>query len=113
MAKSVHHSASGVLLEAEVAPNSQARFQKRYHAATSVSVSPGHPGHYQAQTNKWGTELRIYFNDKARASAFKAAGVHVEESRTGYKSGEYTYRVNNNNIWWKLVEHQGFRLGLN
>lgn len=103
----------GLLLEAEVAPSGKARFEKRYQAATSIVVSPGKPEHYQSQANKWGAELRVYFNDPAMATALKASGVHVEGPRKGYKSGEYRYRFNDNKLWWKLVEGQGLRLGMN
>ena len=103
----------GLLLEAEVAPTGKTRFEKRYHAATGIAVSPGAPEHYQNQSNKWGAELRVYFNDHAMAMALKASGVHGEGPRRGYKSGEYKYRFNDNKLWWKLVEDQGLKLGLN
>lgn len=103
----------GLLLEAEVAPSGRARFERRYQAATGIAVSPGTPEHYQSQSNKWGAELRVYFNDHAMATALKASGVHVEGPRRGYKSGEYRYRFNDNRLWWRLVEGQGLRLGLN
>ncbi|MBK9496140.1 MAG: hypothetical protein IPO08_16840 [Xanthomonadales bacterium] len=102
-----------VLLEAEVAPRGRTRFEGRYLAATGIVVSPGTPEHYQTQINKWGAELRVYFNDHAMATALKASGVTVEGPRRGYKSGEYRYRFNDNKLWWKLVETQGLRLGLN
>lgn len=103
----------GLLLEAEVAPGAKARFEKRYQAATGIAVSPGAPEWYQSQSNKWGAELRGYFNDPAMAAALQAYGVHVEGPRSGYKSGEYSYRFNDSKLWWKLVEDQGMRLGLN
>lgn len=103
----------GVLLEAEVSPSGSARFERRYQAATGIVVSPGTPEHYQCQSNKWGAELRVYFNDHAMATALNASGVHVEGPRRGYKSGQYRYRFNDNSLWWKLVEDQGLRLGSN
>jgi hypothetical protein len=103
----------GLLLEAEVAPSGKSRFEKRYQSATGITVSPGVPEHYQSQGNKWGAELRVYFNDSAMATALRASGFHVEGPRRGYKSGEYKYRINDSKLWWKLVEHQGLRLGLN
>ncbi|WP_295409082.1 hypothetical protein [uncultured Thiocystis sp.] len=104
----------GLLLEAEVAPSGRVTFEKRYYAATGIVVSPGTPEHYQSQINKWGAELRVYFNDHEMATEFKTSGVHVEGPREeGYKSGEYRYRINDNSLWWKLVEEQGMRLGRN
>lgn len=103
----------GLLLEAEVAPRGKARFEARYMVTTGIAVSPGAPEHYQIQKNKWGTELRVYFNDDGLAMTLRAAGLHVEGPRRGYKSGKYKYRINHNKMWWKLVEDYGLRLGMN
>jgi hypothetical protein len=103
----------GLMLEAEVAPNSQGEFEKRYLAATSQAVSPGDPQHYQNQPNKWGAELRVYFDDQGMADSLEASGVHVEHQRKGYQAGKYRYRTNDNKFWWTLVEDHGLRLGLN
>ena len=104
---------SGMLLEAEVAPNVFNQFEARYRAATGQNISPGTTPHYQEQTNKWGAELRVYFNDSAVASTFRSAGFNVEVRSTGYLSGEYRFRVNNSDLWWKLVESRGLTLGQN
>ena len=104
---------NGLLLEAEVAPRAQTRFENRYRAATGVTVSPGSPAHYQDQANKWGAELRVYFNDPGAAAMLAADGYSVEHRRTGYLSGSYRYRCSDNKLWWKLVEVAGMRLGLN
>src|SRR5689334_3911448 len=94
----------GLLLEAEVAAGMQARFEKRYKAATGIAVSPGKTRHYQNQPNKWGAELRVYFNDPGMAVSLAALGIHVEYPRRGYMAGKYRYRFNDNKLWWKLVE---------
>jgi hypothetical protein len=103
----------GLLLEAEVAPGAQSRFEKRYLAATKQVVSPGAPQHYQTQGNKWGAELRVYFNDPGMAVSLAAKGLHVEHNRKGYLSGSYLFRVNDNKFFWKLVEDYGLHLGSN
>jgi len=103
----------GLLLEAEVAPGGTTRFERRYQAATGLVVTPGMPEQYQLQRNKWGAELRCYFNDHAMAATLRATGVHVEGPRRGYKSGEFRYRFNDNRLWWKLVEQGGLKLGMN
>ena len=103
----------GIFLEAEVAPKSQSRFEGRYHKASGVLVTPGSPVEYQTQPNKWGSELRVYFNDPGLAASLDVSGVHVEFPRAGYKAGEYKFRANKNNLWWELVEKHGLRLGLN
>lgn len=62
---------------------------------------------------KWGSELRVYFNDHGFAALLTSLGVHVEFPRKGYKAGEYRFRFNDNSMWWKLVEVGGLRLGPN
>lgn len=113
MPKSAKAVSYDILLEAEVAPNSQKRFEARYLKATATKISPGSPQFYQTQSNKWGAELRVYFNDPGMAISLSARGLHVESSRNGYRSGEYAYRINDNKFWWDLVEGQSLRLGPN
>lgn len=103
----------GLLFEAEVAPRGQSRFEKRYQSATGHVVTAGSTQHYQHQPNKWGTELRVYFNDPGMAASLEAAGVHVEQRRKGYMAGQYQYRFNDSKLWWTLVEKYGLRLGVN
>lgn len=90
----------GLLLEAEVPPKGQSRFEKRYKAATQLAVTPGNPKYYQNQPDRWGAELRVYFNDHGMAAALAAMGVHVEHPLKAYKSGKYRYRFNKNKLWW-------------
>lgn len=113
MAKHMIRKGVDLLLEAEVAPQQRSRFEKRYHEATGEHVSPGSPAHYQGQRNKWGSELRVYFNDPSLHALLNALGVHVEGPRKGYMAGKYRYRFNDNKLWWKLVEIDGRRLGQN
>ena len=113
MSNSPNHGRLGLLLEAEVAPGTQTRFENRYRRATGQSVSPGSPAYYQDQPNKWGSELRVYFKEPGFASLLKGFGINVESRRSGYRSGEYQFRFSNNTLWWKLVEVSGLRLGPN
>jgi len=104
---------SGTHLEAEVAPNGLDRFEARYLAATGKSVSPGREPFYQEQNNKWGAELRIYFNDSDLASQLKVAGYNVEHRNAGYLSDKFKFRVSDNDLWWEFVEKHGATLGEN
>jgi hypothetical protein len=113
MTSSGNQGTLGVLLEAEVAPNKQADFEGRYRRATGIAVTPRNPVHYQNQPGKWGAELRVYFNDPGMKVVLEAMGIHVEYPRNGYMAGQYQYRVNNNDLWWKLVENFGLLLGSN
>jgi hypothetical protein len=106
-------SICGLLLEAEVAANVQSAFETQYTSATGTTVSPATTDHYQSQANKWGAELRIYFNDANLASALTGSGVAVENRSGGYLSDQYAYRINNNDLWWHLVENLGASLGHN
>lgn len=103
-----HH---GLLLEAEVAPRAQAKFEARYLAATGQAVTPRNPVHYQNQPNKWGAELRVYFSDPGLAVALTISGYHVEPSLKAYQGQNYRYRVNSKKLWWAMVEDHGMRLG--
>lgn len=113
MPKSAKYKDVDLLLEAEVAPNQQKRFENRYQKATGKSVSPGNPSYYQSQPNKWGSELRVYFNDPGFAALVESLGIKVEKRSRGYRSGEFHFRFNDNRLWWKLVEVSGMRLGMN
>jgi hypothetical protein len=113
MTRSQAPSIRDVLLEAEVASTKHSEFEERYSRATGQTVSPGRPSHYQDQPNKWGAELRVYFNDADLAAKLSARGMNVENRVTGYLSGAYAYRVNDNDYWWQLVERDGLRLGRN
>lgn len=104
-------STDQVLLEAEVAPQAQARFQARYHTATGQTITPGSPPEFQGQRNKWGAECRIYFNSSSAEIWARSQGIHVEVGRP-YHS-DYQYRINNVDLWWELVEVYDFRLGIN
>jgi hypothetical protein len=111
MSRFARQGAHGLLLEAEVPPGAQANFEARYLAATGQAVTPGAPKHYHHIGNKWGAELRVYFNDPGMAVSLAASGKAVEYGRKGYLSGIYRYRINNNEFWWNFVEHHGLRLG--
>jgi hypothetical protein len=97
--------------EAEVAPKVQQRFQQRYRAATGLNVTPQNPPQYQSQPNKRAAECRIYFNSHVVAVTAKSLGFNVKTGHP-YKD-RYRYRINNNDLWWELVENYGFRLGTN
>ncbi len=103
-----------LLLEAEVPPASQPSFEKQYKTTTGIEVNPSNPPSYQNQPNKWAAELRVYFNDDDfyKFLQEEKKEIDVEFPRNGYKSGQYKYRFNNNNLWWELVQI-GLRLGSN
>ena len=105
------NAAGETFLEAEVSPATAASFEERYRDATAEVITPGNPSEYKPQPNKWGAECRIYFNSPDVASHAESLGIHVEEGRP-YRNN-YRYRINNQELWWDLVESYGFRLGAN
>jgi hypothetical protein len=112
MSNFANQGTHGLLLEAEVAPRAQVKFAHRYHAATGQAVTTGSPVHYQNQPNKWGAELRVYFNDPGMAVALATEGYHVENSLKAYQGQNYRFRINSKKLWWALVENHGLRLGI-
>jgi len=99
-------------LEAEVHPNRLGSFQTQYLNATGQRVDFGNPPELQEQPNKWGAELRIYFNASSQTVAdLVANGFHVTRP-TAY-GDQFQYRINNNELWWDLVENHGYELADN
>lgn len=103
-------SATDVVLEVEVNPDAAARFESRYRGITGLDPKPGEG--YQHQPNKWGLELRVYFNSEVDMSdEFTSIDVNVERGGRPYRK-RWLYRVNDREFFWSLVE-AGYRLGEN
>lgn len=98
-----------VQLEVEVSPDQVSNFAKRYMKATK-ELACGN-SNYKEQKNKWGMELKVFFNSKDLYQILSTRNIDVCLN-TAYNT-QYKYRLNNNEIWWDLVENFGFRLGLN
>ncbi len=96
-------------LHAEIAPKFVKEFQDQYFRKTKTRIAPGI--HFQVQPNKYGRELRVYFDaSDAQFAALRSDGHHVEGPRDGgYLSGSYRYRINDMGLFWDLVS-DGFRL---
>lgn len=102
--------ATDVVLEVEVKPAAAARFESRYQNITGKPPVIGEG--YQHQPNKWGLEVRVYFNSKVDMShEFTTINVHVEEGERPYRD-RWDYRLNDSDFFWSLVE-AGYRLGEN
>ncbi len=98
-------------LEAEVPTRFQERFEETYEKEKGVRPLPGIKRHYQTQENRFGRELRIYFNASPYvANELRALGFHVEEGRPYNK--QYQYRINSTALFDKLIK-LGFHLGDN
>ena len=100
-----------LLLEAEVAPTSLAEFQKKYTALAGNSPTPSE--YFQIQDNKWGAELRVYFDaEDWVCDSLGVLGHGIEDRAGGGYRSEYQYRINSQDLFWHLVKH-GYRLGPN
>lgn len=100
-----------LLLEAEVAPQSQDEFSSRYASATGQDAFATE--HCQIQPDKWGIECRIYFDAPDWVvDSLEKLGYHVEDRLGGGYRSDYGYRINNQEFFWHLVEY-GYRLGPN
>ena len=60
----------------------------------------------QSDANKWGLELRLYFNDKSGIPA------EVQVTHNTVYRPEYKFRINDINIVMELFNY-GYRIGLN
>lgn len=59
-------------------------------------------------SNKWGVELRLYYQNGDKPAALK----HISVAPRKDRQDPYTNRINNNNIIQELFRH-GFKLGDN
>lgn len=103
-------AANDVFLEVEVPSKRSRSFEQRYEAITGVAPTIGNG--YQIQENKWGLEVRVYFNcEEDLEDEFTSVDVHVERGGRPYKANRI-YRVNDREFFWALVNN-GYRLGEN
>jgi len=107
---SFFRDAKDVFLEAEVNPNSANRLEGKYQDVAGSAPVLGEG--YQHQRNKWGTEVRVYFNcDSDLSLEFSNIDVYVERGSRPYRS-RWRYRTNDREFFWALVK-AGYRLGDN
>ena len=89
-------------LDIETALSTQASVQSKYLILSGNQLNLG-KNFYQwpSGTNKWGSELRIYFNSNSNIPlSLKSMVV-----RPRYNPGNYNARVNNNGFVWDLIEY--------
>ncbi len=109
MSNRIYSQFTELLLEVEVRPNLAEKFINQYAEITGLRVAPNE--NFLIQPNKWGRELRIYFDaDVMTVQTLVALGYKVEKRFARHP--EYQYRINNQGLFWDLV-HYGYRLGIN
>jgi hypothetical protein len=109
MSQKPSHDYQDVLLEAEVAPSQRTRFEKEYERRTGQTPRIGR--YYQIQRNKFGAELRVYFNVSEKTAATLEKEFNVERRSGGYR-GDREFRINTQKFFWRMVS-LGYRLGTN
>jgi hypothetical protein len=104
---------NNIWIEAEMPHSAKRGFDSRYETVTGESVpddSSTYPYYVWAEgANKWGVELRVYFNPDDSIPSFLSE-LMTDNSRSGYE--QYDNRINNNDLIWALFEN-GFVLGDN
>ncbi len=95
-------------LDVETHPREQDAFERKYMELAGINPVSDDRNYYVLNQNadKWGKEMRIYFNGIRNNLPRKLRDL-VVSSRPN--SG-YEFRVNNNDFVWRLIEH-GFLLG--
>ena len=99
----------GLLLQAEVAPSGQAKFEHRYLAATARNLRRERRSIIKL-SEQMGANCG-YIQRSRDGRLTPASGLPVEYGRQGYWPASIATRVNNNKFCWKLVENHGLRLG--
>lgn len=97
-----------VFIEAEAKDSKMQNFIREYNTRFSEQLSISDNGiiTLHDNANKWGLELRCYFNNK---NGFPI-GVNITSNRV-YRS-EYSYRFNDVDVIWELFD-LGYRIGIN
>jgi hypothetical protein len=107
----IHSRFTRLLLEVEVSSSALPDFVAKYMKITGSD--PRTSDYCQRQENKWGLEARLYFDgDDTLLHNIGVYGYHIEERSSGYRSNDFPYRVNSQELFWAAVRH-GYRLGEN
>lgn len=93
-------------LDIETHPNRQPNLEREYRNLTGTNLVEDNVNYYvwAPNTNKWGSELRIYFRKNANIPSSLDAMVVTPRFAGNYHNA----RINGNNFVWKLIKY-GFR----
>ena len=100
-----------IFIEAEAKKKRMEKFIYDYNETYNQSVSLNDDGIciLNDEVDKWGLELRIYFNDKTQLPDFWIRKMY---RNTVYHSEQYSYRIDNSKLITFLFE-EGYKLGGN
>lgn len=99
-----------IFIEAEAREDKMLKFINKYNNAYSESVAIGDDGIcLLGDVDKWGVELRIYFNDITDIPSYWGTRKY---NNNNYRSAEFDYRLDNNKLVWFLFDN-GYHIGYN
>lgn len=98
----------GTKLDIETHPSRRESLEAQYITITGEVLHEDNINYYvwDEDTNKWGAELRIYFNGNLTTMPTTLGDLR----RTSIPSDKYENRVNKNALIWRLIAC-GFRVG--
>lgn len=106
----IRESNQEIFIEAEAIQSKMVPFISRYNSEYSPNVNITSEGIcLLGDVDKWGVELRIYFNDLDGIPEYwnqKKYGNRI------YRNGQFSYRIDDSNLVRHLFE-ESFRLGYN
>ncbi len=99
-----------IFIEAEARKDKMNDFIKKYNTDYNESVNLNSKGIcLLGEVDKWGVELRVYFNDLTGISTYWNARKYNNKI---YRSGNFAYRLDDNELVQFLFSN-GYRIGTN
>lgn len=99
-----------IYIDAEAREDKMQIFISKYNNNYNESVSIGDEGIcLLGDVDKWGVELRIYFNDTINIPTYWNARKYRNNN---YRSNEFSYRLDDNKLVGFLFDN-GYRIGYN
>ncbi|OUO97831.1 hypothetical protein [Barnesiella sp. An22] len=99
-----------IFIEAEAREERIANFISSYNSKYHRNISISSQGIRKlGDVDKWGVELRVYFNNKNNLSAYWQDRMYKNKV---YRADEFKYRIDDNSLVNFLFEH-GYILGHN
>lgn len=99
-----------IFIDVEATEIKMNEFIKKYNQIYSTSITITDDGIcLLGNVDKWGVELRIYFND---LSGLPNEWDKRKYRNRNYRSGEFNYRLDDNKLIWYLFDN-GYQIGYN
>ena len=106
----LRYSRQRIFIEAEAKQDKMEEFVNKYNADYGQAIDLNTDGVcLLGNVDKWGVELRIYFNDLTNISAYWEARKYNNKK---YRSDEFDYRLDDNSLV-RFLFTNGYRIGYN